>query len=130
MASPKLAPAARILLGAACVAMAGLFALRYYQAQETRQLAQEALALKQTIEPLTEPRIDSPDLSDYEALLRAEIFGEIPKEEVQRPQLSGILGEYAILNGRAVRQGQDIDGWKVDRIDVNEVRVTMGDRSE
>ncbi len=124
MARRSLDKILRTILGVLCLVMLISLGAQAFNLTATMHESTAALQLKQKIAPSKSEDIAAADLSQYEKLSEAAMFFPPPSKDIPPPQFTGLMGEYAVLNGKCVAKGDDVDGWKVEDISLEKVIVT------
>ncbi len=127
---PNLERVIRIVLASVCLLMLFSLGAQVFNYTLTVRETRKALALKEKIAPNTDSSIEGVDLSDFADLSKAAMFFPAPPKNQPPPQLTGIIGEYAIINGKMAGEGDDVDGWKVERVGPQKVIAVHGEQRE
>ena len=130
MAFGNLKRAVRFLLGALCAVLLVSLGAQAYSLKSTEEQARKAQELGAAIALSMDSDVEGPDLSRYQNLARSSIFYSQRNKDFKAPQLEGLVGGYALLDGRMHAEGDRIDGWTVAQITENEVVLSREEDGE
>jgi hypothetical protein len=115
----------RAILAAACLVMVVSLSAQVYSYRGTARVADHALELKALVTEPQEMEIAARDVSGFESLASSSLFFPPQDRTPPPPQLSGLLGDYALLNGRACAVGDKVGGWVIEKITDSAVVVSL-----
>ncbi|MCX7013132.1 MAG: hypothetical protein NTW86_11350 [Candidatus Sumerlaeota bacterium] len=120
----------RFFLGAVCALIALALGVQAYSLRSTEQTAQKAVELREQIAPAAAAAVSAPDVDKYKDLAKSNLFYPAQKKEYPAPKLEGLLGGYALIDGRLHGEGDDVNGWKIASISENDIKVQREEDGE
>lgn len=120
----------RIVLALVCCVMLLSLGTQAFNLTSTIREKNRTDFLKQRISPGESSEIKGQDLSEFADLSKAPLFFPAPSKNLPPPQLNGLLGQYAVINGQIAGAGDTVDNWKIDKIENGKVFVVHDEQRE